>query len=212
MPVLLQQRECLGVALMQRDGYTGVHGNRVEYLCRNLGFLCNLNSLERTLLRVAANLHDVGKIGIADEVLLKRGRLDATEWETMKRHSELGQATCEAMPHVHARQVGRIVRHHHEAFDGSGYPDGLRGEDIPICSRIISLADSYDAMTTARPYHAARSHEEAMEIMHGERGRKSDPVLFGYFARIMATIAGSPGWSRSAFKPATDRHAEGVPG
>ncbi len=135
---------------MQRDGYTGIHGNRVEYLCRHLGLLCNLRSRERTLLRVAANLHDLGKIGIADEVL--------------------------------------------------------------STSRIISLADSYDAMTTARPYHAARSHEETMEIMRSESGTKSDPVLFGYFVEIMTTIAGSPGWSMASFKPTSHHYVSGMAG
>jgi len=185
MSALLQQRKCLGVALRQRDAGTGAHCGRVESLCRLLGVLCGLNSRELSLLRDAARLHDLGKIGIPDDVLFKKGRLDAAEWELMKRHSELGQATCEVVPHANAREVARIVRHHHEAFDGSGYPDGLAGTNIPICSRIISLADSYDAMTEARPYGSARSHEEVMEIMSGERGRKSDPRLFEYFAKII---------------------------
>ena len=202
MAVLLQQRECLRIVLHQRDAYTGVHCGRVEYLCRLLGLLCGLNSHERNLLRTASRLHDLGKTGIPDAVLLKPGRLDTAEWEVMKRHSELGQIACEAIPHADSRRVGRIVRHHHEAFDGSGYPDGLAGTEIPICSRIISLADSYDAMTTTRPYHVARTHEETMEIMRSESGTKSDPLLFGYFVRIIETIAGSPeGWSNNSFKP-----------
>lgn len=191
MSALLQQRKCLGVALRQRDAGTGAHCGRVESLCRLLGVLCGLNRHELGLLRDAARLHDLGKIGIPDDVLFKKDRLDAAEWALMKRHSELGQVTCEAVPHASARDVATIVRHHHEAFDGSGYPDGLAGTDIPICSRIISLADSYDAMIECRPYRTARSHEEAMEIMSGERGKKSDPRLFEYFAKAIGRWSGN---------------------
>ncbi|MGA8279067.1 MAG: HD domain-containing phosphohydrolase [Rhodanobacteraceae bacterium] len=187
MSSLLTQSECLGIALWQRDEYTSMHCARVESLCRILGSFCDLSSHERSLLPVAAKLHDLGKIGITADVLFKDGPLDAAEWEVMKRHSELGQTACDSIPHPHARSLGIIVRHHHEAFDGSGYPDGLVGTAIPICSRIILLADCYDAMTSARSYRHSLAHQEAMQIMHSERGKKSDPLLFDCFARMMET-------------------------
>ena len=201
MSDLLLLRKCLGTVLGQRDTYTNLHCTRVESLSRHLALRCDLNRHERSLLRDAARLHDVGKIGLADEVWLKIGALDATEWETVKRHPVLGQETCDAIDHPNAAQVGRIVRHHHESFDGSGYPDGLEGTRIPVCARIISLADSYDAMTTTRAYRPARCHEETMDIMRGESGSKSDPLLFELFAKMMATTVGRPEWSNNAFKP-----------
>jgi GNAT superfamily N-acetyltransferase len=102
------------------------------------------------------------------------------------RHTELGQNICNKIPHKDALKVGLFVRHHHEAFDGSGYPDGLSGEQIPICSRIISIVDTYDAMLTTRPYHDARPHKQVMDLMERECGTKIDPFLFGYFEQIAA--------------------------
>jgi HD-GYP domain-containing protein (c-di-GMP phosphodiesterase class II) len=147
--------------------------------------LCKLSPRDLALLRVASKLHDVGKIGIPDHILLKPGRLEADEREMMKSHAILGQNICEKIPHKDALAISVFVRHHHEAFDGSGYPDGLSGSQIPLFSRIISVADSYDAMLTARPYHHARSHDHIMEIMKSESGRKSDPNLFCHFERLM---------------------------
>jgi len=186
MATLIRQSECLAVALGKRDEYTELHCGRVESLCLQLGRRCNLSSYELMLLRVASKLHDVGKIGIPDHILLKPSRLETDELEIMRSHAELGQTIFDKIPYKEALEVGLYIRCHHEAFDGSGYPDGLTGEEIPLCSKIISLADSYDAMLTTRPYHKARTHEQVMEIMRGERGRKSDPVLFDYFEQIVS--------------------------
>lgn len=186
MAKLIRHSDSLSIALAERDAYTEAHCDRVESLSLQLGRRCDLSAHELELLRVASKLHDVGKIGIPDRILLKPGRLDSDELEIIRTHSELGQHICDKMPHKDAVTVGRFVRHHHEAFDGSGYPDGLAGEQIPICSRIISIVDSYDAMLTTRPYHRARSHEQVMEVMHGECGQKHDPLLFGYFGQIVS--------------------------
>lgn len=191
MPMLIRHRDCLAVILAKRDGYTEAHCERVEYLCLELGVRCRLRAKELRLLRVAARLHDIGKIGIPDRILLKPGGLDADEFEVMKTHATLGQEICERIPYKEAPTIGLFVRHHHEAFDGGGYPDGLSGEQIPLCSRIMSLADSYDAMRTVRPYQRARSHEQVMEVMSGERGTKSDPFLFDCFEELV-TNAGNP--------------------
>tara|TARA_R110002049_G_scaffold75269_4_gene193690 strand:- start:1441 stop:2037 length:597 start_codon:yes stop_codon:yes gene_type:complete len=193
--MLLRHRDCLAVILAKRDGYTEAHCERVEYLCLELGVRCRLRAKELRLLRVAARLHDIGKIGIPDRVLLKPGVLDADEFEVMKTHATLGQEICERIPYKEASTISLFVRHHHEAFDGGGYPDGLSGEQIPLCSRIMSLADSYDAMRTVRPYQRARSHEQVMEVMRNERGNKSDPFLFDRFEELVENAAdpGAPG-------------------
>lgn len=186
----IRQSDCLTVALGKRDVYTELHCGRVESLCLQLGFRCNLNVHDLRLLRAASKLHDIGKIGIPDRILLKPGRLEPDEFEIMKSHAELGQDICDKIPYKEALKIGFLVRCHHEAFDGSGYPNGLSGEQIPICSKIISLADSYDAMLTTRPYQRARSHEQVMEIMRDECGKKSDPFLFGHFEQIVTNAAG----------------------
>lgn len=182
---LLRQSDCLDVALEERDEYTGVHCGRVEALSVQLGRRYQLDERDLVLLRMAAKLHDVGKIGIPDRILLKPGKLDPDEWEIMKSHTELGQQICEAIPHQDATRVGTIVRHHHECIDGSGYPDRLSGEYIPIQSRIITLVDCYDAMTTARPYHQPRPHEHVMEILRSESGQKIDSLVFWHFQNMM---------------------------
>jgi HD-GYP domain-containing protein (c-di-GMP phosphodiesterase class II) len=189
----LKKSECLSMALEKRDAYTDAHCGRVQLMCYLLGVACNLTTYESILLQVASRLHDVGKIGVPDHILLKPGSLGSDELEVMRSHAVLGQNICDKIPSAEAKKIGFIIRHHHEAFDGSGYPDGLSGEQIPLCSKIISLADSYDAMLTTRPYHQARSHEQVMEIMTSERGKKTDPSLFDYFEQIVANPVHFPG-------------------
>ncbi|TLY50642.1 MAG: HD-GYP domain-containing protein [Gammaproteobacteria bacterium] len=179
-----QQRYCLGVALGARDAYTDNHCARVEALSLELGIQCKLGAAELELLSTAARLHDVGKIGIPDSILLKPGRLDPSEWQTMKTHAVRGQEICQAIAHPDAKLIGIVVRHHHEAMDGSGYPDALSGEEIPLYSRIIRVADCYDAMTTTRPHQPARPHERVMEILRSECGTKLDPAVFSHFEAI----------------------------
>ena len=185
MASLLRQRQCISVALGQKDAYTEAHCTRVERLALELGSRCGLGRLEQSLLRTAARLHDVGKIGIPEQVLLKPGRLTPDEYEVIKRHCEYGQLICEALAHEHAGLVALVIRHHHEQFDGLGYPDGLAGQDIPICARLISVVDCYDAMTSRRSYRGARSHQETMGILQDECGSKSDPSVFAHFASLV---------------------------
>jgi HD-GYP domain-containing protein (c-di-GMP phosphodiesterase class II) len=146
---------------------------------------CGLNGSELENLRAAARLHDIGKIGIPDHILLKPGKFESDEWEIMKTHSELGELICQSIDHPSAESVAEIVRHHHEFFNGSGYPDGLSGENIPISSRIISIADAYDAMITTRPYHNARTHSQVMEILEEDSGKRIDSKVYMYFQPII---------------------------
>lgn len=189
MSTLIQKSDCLFEALEKRDSYTKNHCGRVESLCIQMAQRNHLDAHELMLLRLASRLHDVGKIGIPDHILLKPGRLNDDELKIMRSHAELGQNICDKLPHKDALTISDFVRHHHEAFDGTGYPDGLAEDEIPLCSRIISLADSYDAMLTTRPYQKARSHEQVMEIMLSECGKKSDPLLFAQFEQIVVNSA-----------------------
>lgn len=165
-------------ALAQRDAYTALHCDRVGVLTAALGHTLGLAADELNILGMAARLHDVGKIGIPDSILLKPGPLDAAEWVIMRSHSELGERIVRADVGLPCRiELASIIRHHHEHYDGSGYPDGLCGQAIPLLSRLLAVADSYDAMTEPRSYHRARPHREVMEILLDERDNKHDPQM-----------------------------------
>jgi len=177
----------LSVALGYRDLHTRLHSDRVLALCEAMGAQAGLSTHERGILRIAATFHDVGKIGIPDQILLKPGRLDEVETRAMQTHAELGASIVRATELEGAEEVARVIRNHHEHWDGSGYPDGLAGAEIPLCSRIIGIADSYDAMAQERSYHPAKRHGEIMEILRDETGRKHDPELTRLFSEMIAT-------------------------
>ena len=128
-------------------------------------------------------LHDLGRIGISESILLKQGPLSRDELEAVRRHVEIGERI--AAPLDGAARFGPIIRHHHERWDGSGYPEGLSGSAIPIGARIIGVVDAFDAMTQYRPYRQARSMSEAVEEMRRERGRQFDPDLVDEFIRVI---------------------------
>lgn len=182
---LWESIEALDTALDERDQYTRNHSHRLLQLTTRTAMACNLEEHELQLLQLAATLHDLGKIGIPDHILCKPEKLDPEEWLTMKTHSTKGERIVNKMHFKHGPEVAKIVRHHHEQFNGSGYPDGLKSEDIPWLSRIISVCDSYDAMTTTRVYARARTHTEAMEILYSEEGEKSDPYIFRKFIDVI---------------------------
>lgn len=175
----------LAVALNQRDEPTGAHCERTTRLSVSLGERCGLTQRELEQLCKVARWHDVGKIGIPDRILFKPGRLSDEEWLIMRSHAELGERILVAIGDEEMNEVARAVRHHHENFDGQGYPDGLAGEAIPVASRIVALADAYDAMSMPRPYHRERTHLEIMRILDEEVGRKLDPYLLGHFAALV---------------------------
>ena len=177
--------ECLSVALQGRDAHTRTHCDRVVALADELGRHCSLAENELRHLYVAALFHDVGKIGVPDRVLLKRDPLSAEDWVLMKEHSTFGEELFLATGHDLALEVAPLIRHHHESFDGRGYPDGLDGERIPLACRVLALVDAYDAITNTRPYHAARSHETAMGMLENEVDRKFDPAVFDTFSRMI---------------------------
>lgn len=180
-PVLSGFTRSLAVALGERDRSTRLHSERVVRLSLELGRDCELAGNELEILGIGAHLHDIGKIGIPDSVLLKPEGLTADEWEIMQTHSVRGERIILSIEADGMPDVARIVRHHHEHFNGSGYPDNIAGESIPVMARILSVVDSYDAIAMPRPYHASRNHDEVIAILEAERGGKHDPYLLDHF-------------------------------
>jgi HD-GYP domain-containing protein (c-di-GMP phosphodiesterase class II) len=182
---LYKYTKALSVALGYRDLLTRLHSERVLGLSEAIGEVCGLSKRELSILKIAASFHDIGKIGMPDHLLMKPSTFNAAEWEIIKQHSEMGQKIVAATELEGAQQASMVIRHHHEYFNGLGYPDGLAGEDIAVCSRIIGIADSYDAMAVTRSYHHAKTHMEIMAILHKETGEKHDPELMRIFCDII---------------------------
>lgn len=174
-------------ALCARDAYTRSHCDRVCALAVKLGNALDLRARDLETLRVASQLHDIGKIQIRDEVLLKPGRLTPEEWEEIKAHSIYGERIINESFLPNRAEVAPIVRHHHEALDGSGYPNGLSGDEISLSCRILSIVDKYDAMTSRRVYRHALSHSQAMAILQEETRTKLDPRIFAAFSTFIAS-------------------------
>jgi diguanylate cyclase (GGDEF)-like protein len=165
----------LATTLSERDHYTGGHSESVVALAARLGLALALEPERIGLLRTAALLHDIGKVGVPDEILRKPGPLDEHEWAVMRQHPVVGARIIGAIPGMGA--IARIVRHEHERWDGGGYPDGLAEEEIPIEARIILACDAYHAMATDRPYRAALSHAEALAELSANAGTQFDPQV-----------------------------------
>jgi putative two-component system response regulator len=162
-----------------RNGHSDLLLNYAELLGRSLG-LGDEDTLE---LRAACWLHDVGKIAVPESILLKPGPLDAAETKIMREHPILGEQIC--APHKSLRPILPVIRHHHEKMDGSGYPDGIRGDDIPLKARILQVADIYDALTTDRPYREALPHNEALSILFAEAENGwLDSAVVSRFAQV----------------------------
>ncbi len=164
-----------------RDIYTQGHSERVGIYARRFVKFLEMDDLSKTAY-IAGLLHDLGKIGIPDAILLKPGKLEDDEFKIIKLHSVLSGDIVEKIPHF--SHLASIVRHHHENFDGTGYPDGLKGEKIPFLARVLTIVDVFDALTTKRVYRGALSKEQAIEIMKGMK-EKFDPNLFEAFLEFM---------------------------
>lgn len=165
----------LANALEAKDLYTHGHSERVAGLARRLAEAVGLSGPGVETIAQAGLLHDVGKIAVPEVILGKPGPLTDAEWDIMRRHPVIG---AQIVAPLEFFQIGAVlVRHHHERHDGSGYPDGLRGEAIPLGARIIAIADVYDALTSNRPYRTALSHPEGAEYLRRAAGRTLDPRL-----------------------------------
>jgi len=171
-----------------KDPYTEGHCERLAGLSARLGEFIGLEAAQIKALRRAGVVHDIGKVAVPDHILLKRGKLTAKERKIVQRHPLVGEGIC--APLKSFQLVVPIIRHHHEKLDGSGYPDGLRGNAIPIAARVLQVVDVYDALTTARPYKKAFPPDEALEIMEEEVKRGWwDPVVFTAFTEMMGREA-----------------------
>jgi putative two-component system response regulator len=188
----------LANAVEAKDAPTEHHCQRLAHLATQLAGRVGLSDAEIDAVAYGALLHDVGKIGVPDAILTKPGPLDEDEWAEMRRHPEIGERICAPLAAFAA--FGPIIRHHHERWDGSGYPDGLSREAIPIGARVVALVDAFDAMTHGRPYRPERSVAEALGEVLSQAGRQFDPELAPLFVEevgrgplleVVPTSAGS---------------------
>jgi putative nucleotidyltransferase with HDIG domain len=182
----------LASAVDAKDPYTAGHSVRVQQIARDIGRELHLGDKDLEALEWGGLLHDIGKIGIADSILLKRGPLNARERVAMNTHPVKGEEIIR--PVAKLKPELPVIRHHHEWFDGTGYPDGLKGEQIPFLARILGVADSFEAMTSARPYRMTPLTEaHAIEELHRFSGIQFDPQVVVAFERVLAR---RPEWSR----------------
>ncbi|TXK74134.1 HD-GYP domain-containing protein [Paenibacillus sp. N3.4] len=176
--------QLLGRAGEYRDDMTGKHTQRVGELSEQIARHMNLTERQVELIGRAAPLHDIGKIGISDDLLLKPGRYEPQEYERMKLHTAIGASILEGSRFDLLMIARSIAYSHHEKWDGTGYPLGLQGDAIPLEARIVAIADFYDALTHERPYKNAWTHEEAAAEIANQCGRHFDPAVVEAFMKV----------------------------
>jgi HD-GYP domain-containing protein (c-di-GMP phosphodiesterase class II) len=172
-------RDILLTVLAEHQPDLNAHSSGVSHLALKIGRLLGMHDRELDDIARAADLHDVGKVAIPREMLDKPGPLSSDEWRFMRRHTEIGERILNSAPAF--RGVARLVRSSHERWDGSGYPDGLAGDEIPLGSRIIAVCDAYDAMTGDRPYQVGRTSAEALAELRRGAGTQFDPLVTAAF-------------------------------
>ncbi|EGW39956.1 HD-GYP domain-containing protein [Desulfosporosinus sp. OT] len=175
--------EALVQALEAKDTYTSGHSERVGKLVVAMAEAIKMSEDKIQSLKYAAVLHDVGKIGVSEIILNKEGKLMDSEWEAIRSHPIIGQTIIKGIKFLY--DIGNVVRYHHERYDGKGYPDGIQGSEIPLESRIIAVADTYDAITSDRSYRKGRTHEEALEELKRVSGTQLDPELVEIFCKVV---------------------------
>ena len=177
--VLLESIKALSAAMDAKDHATAVHGQRITSTALLIADAMALSPADRSLLELAAYMHDIGKIGVPESILMKPGKLSDSEWEQIKLHPDTG---CGILSNIEElSDLADIIRHHHERMDGSGYPSGLSGDDIPLLSRILAVADAFDAMTSDRPYRPAMSDSEAFRRLRAGAGAQFDAGVVDIF-------------------------------
>jgi putative nucleotidyltransferase with HDIG domain len=180
----------LAATVDAKDHYTYGHSRKVSQYAVAMGQLLNLSPDKIGEIRTAGLLHDIGKIGIPDSILNKDGMLDEQEWMQIKSHPEMGVEILRYVSDL-AKSLP-IILNHHEHFDGSGYPAGLKGKDIPLEARLLSVADAYDAMTSLRPYHNQRTPQEAIDELKRCAGTTFDPELVEVFCKVIQSMVLKP--------------------
>ena len=175
--------ESLANALEAKDEYTSNHARSITDMALDVGAELGIQGNDLKRLELGALFHDIGKIGIPSEILAKPGPLDEAEWKVVRRHPELGERILEPIDRL--AEVRPIVRHCHEHYDGSGYPDAISGEAIPLEARIVMVVDAFDAMTTDRPYRKALPVEEACRRLRQSSGSQFDPEIVVAFLRTL---------------------------
>ncbi len=183
--------EHLSKASEYRDEDTGLHIKRMSYSSYLLAQAYGLSKKEAELILMASPMHDIGKIGIPDSILLKPGKLSEEEWEVMKTHTLIGAKILDDSDCKLLKIASRIAKSHHERWDGSGYPYGLSKSDIPIEARIVTICDVFDALTSKRPYKKVWSENDALNYIKGESGKYFDPKLVDIFISISDKIIAS---------------------
>lgn len=178
----------LGRAAEYRDDMTGFHIIRMSRYSQLLGLAAGMNEVEAEMLLNASPMHDIGKIGIPDHVLLKPGKLDPEEWKIMQTHVNIGVEILSGSDSELMAIAAEVAQNHHEKWDGSGYPRALAGEDIPLTGRVVALADVFDALTTKRPYKEAWSIEDTVEFLKEQSGKHFEPRLVELFLKILPDI------------------------
>ena len=184
----LQVVQCLGMAAEYKDNETGMHVIRMSHYAKTLALRAGYGEAEAEELLHAAPMHDVGKIGIPDAILQKPGKLEPEEWFIMQQHARIGADIIGEHATGLLQTARMIALYHHEKWDGSGYPNGVAGNDIPQAARIIAIADVFDALTSVRPYKAAWSVEDALALIQRESGKHFDPELVPLFVECLPEI------------------------
>jgi len=174
---------CLVSALDYRDPYTKGHSGRVGDMVTVLAEMMQLDETMVELVHISGHLHDIGKIGIADQVLLKKGPLSEVEWQLMKTHPQMGADIVDKCNNL--QEVSRVIAQHHERWDGKGYPKGLKGEEIHIAARMIALCDTIDAMSSNRPYRDHFNWSFIYEEMVSNMGKQFDPQFLQYVVPLL---------------------------
>jgi len=175
----------LARAAEYRDNETGMHVIRMSKLCERLAQGVGMSDHECHLIRHASPMHDIGKIGIPDHILLKPGKLTPEEWSIMKSHAEIGALILSGSESIFLQMAEVIAGSHHERWDGSGYPKGLKGEEIPQVARVVTVCDVFDALTSDRPYKKAWSIENTVAEMESQSGKLFDPSILQVFLDML---------------------------